>query len=105
MGLKRFTLFFNFSGSNSGINIKIEPSNISTHVLYLIMVSACMRLRLRVFSYCANSNNILKMVDFQRQRKPKLFWVSAMAPMVVVVLGCLLAYFTRDSKYSIQTVN
>jgi len=56
-------------------------------------------------SYCANSNNIFKMVDFQRQRKPKLFWVSAMAPMVVVVLGCLLAYFTRDSKYSIQTVN
>jgi hypothetical protein len=52
-----------------------------------------------------NSNNIFKMVDFQRQRKPKLFWVSAMAPMVVVVLGCLLAYFTRDSKYSIQTVN
>nr|TKS13478.1 sulfate transporter [Populus alba] len=38
------------------------------------------------------------------QRKPKLFWVSAMAPMVVVVLGCLLAYFTRDRKYSIQTV-
>ncbi|KAL9399398.1 hypothetical protein Peur_008359 [Populus x canadensis] len=41
---------------------------------------------------------------YLRQRKPKLFWVSAMAPMVVVVLGCLLAYFTRDSKYSIQTV-
>ncbi|KAJ6381813.1 hypothetical protein OIU77_030478 [Salix suchowensis] len=41
---------------------------------------------------------------YLRQRNPKLFWVSAMAPMVVVILGCLLAYLTFDSKHSIQTV-
>ncbi|KAJ4835633.1 putative sulfate transporter 3.5 [Turnera subulata] len=41
---------------------------------------------------------------YVRQKKPKLFWVSAMAPMVVVVFGCLLAYFAKVEKYGIQTV-
>ncbi|KAG8367407.1 hypothetical protein BUALT_Bualt16G0068700 [Buddleja alternifolia] len=36
--------------------------------------------------------------------KPKLFFVSAVAPMVVVVAGCLFAYFAHAERYGITVV-
>ncbi|EOY30843.1 Sulfate transporter 3,5 isoform 1 [Theobroma cacao] len=46
----------------------------------------------------------LQFTRYLRQRKPKLFWVSAMAPMVVVVVGCLFAFFAHAEKHGIQIV-
>uniref|UniRef100_A0A2N9H1U9 STAS domain-containing protein n=1 Tax=Fagus sylvatica TaxID=28930 RepID=A0A2N9H1U9_FAGSY len=40
----------------------------------------------------------------ERKKKPKLFWVSAMAPMVTVLVGCLLAYFFHAADHGIQIV-
>ncbi|KAL7084238.1 hypothetical protein ACP275_14G212900 [Erythranthe tilingii] len=36
--------------------------------------------------------------------KPKLFWVSAMAPLTSVVLGSLLVYFTHAEKHGVQVI-
>ncbi|KAG5564669.1 hypothetical protein RHGRI_000750 [Rhododendron griersonianum] len=41
---------------------------------------------------------------YVKQKKPKLFWVSAIAPMVVVLTGCLFAYFAHAEKHGIQIV-
>ncbi|XP_010250358.1 PREDICTED: probable sulfate transporter 3.5 [Nelumbo nucifera] len=38
-----------------------------------------------------------------RNKRPDLFWVSAMAPMVTVVVGCLFAYFAHG-EHGIQIV-
>ncbi|XP_047327697.1 probable sulfate transporter 3.5 [Impatiens glandulifera] len=46
----------------------------------------------------------LQFTKYVKQKKPKLFWVSAVAPMVVVVTGCLFAYFAHAEKHGIQTV-
>ncbi|KAL3629682.1 putative sulfate transporter 3.5 [Castilleja foliolosa] len=46
----------------------------------------------------------LQLTRFVKKMKPKLFWVSAMGPMVVVVSGCLLAYFIHAEKHGIATV-
>ncbi|CAN1240996.1 Probable sulfate transporter 3.5 [Linum perenne] len=40
----------------------------------------------------------------QRKRKPKLFWVSAIAPMSVVIIGCIFAYVLDTEKHGIQIV-
>ncbi|KAL6274670.1 hypothetical protein ACE6H2_025362 [Prunus campanulata] len=40
----------------------------------------------------------------ERDRKPKLFWVSAMSPLVVVVSGCLFAYFAHAQDHGIPIV-
>ncbi|RWR77507.1 putative sulfate transporter 3.5 isoform X1 [Cinnamomum micranthum f. kanehirae] len=39
-----------------------------------------------------------------RKRNPKLFWVSAVSPMLIVVIGCLLSYFLHIEKHGIQIV-
>ncbi|XVF34801.1 hypothetical protein REPUB_Repub18cG0089700 [Reevesia pubescens] len=39
-----------------------------------------------------------------RQKKPKLFWISAITPMVIVVVGCLFAYFAHIEKHGIAIV-
>ncbi|KAJ9688483.1 hypothetical protein PVL29_014245 [Vitis rotundifolia] len=39
-----------------------------------------------------------------RKKKPKLFWVSAVAPMVTVVVGCIIAYLADGDKHGIHTV-
>ncbi|XP_034699610.1 probable sulfate transporter 3.5 isoform X2 [Vitis riparia] len=39
-----------------------------------------------------------------RKKKPQLFWVSAVAPMVTVVIGCIIAYFADGDKHGIHTV-
>ncbi|WCJ21577.1 sulfate transporter 3 1 [Euphorbia peplus] len=41
---------------------------------------------------------------FFSQRKPKLFWISAMAPLTSVVLGSLLVYFTHAEKHGVQVI-
>ncbi|KAH7511891.1 hypothetical protein FEM48_Zijuj12G0031100 [Ziziphus jujuba var. spinosa] len=46
----------------------------------------------------------LQFTRYIRQKRPKLFWVSAIAPMVVVVVGCVFAYLIRGKDYGIQTV-
>ncbi|XP_057968389.1 probable sulfate transporter 3.5 [Malania oleifera] len=39
-----------------------------------------------------------------KKKNPKLFWVSAIAPMVVVIIGCIFAYFSHAEKHGIQIV-
>ncbi|KAF6172891.1 hypothetical protein GIB67_035445 [Kingdonia uniflora] len=39
-----------------------------------------------------------------KKRKPKLFWVSAISPILVVIVGCLFAYFTHSEKHGIAIV-
>ncbi|XWS26884.1 hypothetical protein CRYUN_Cryun26dG0068500 [Craigia yunnanensis] len=46
----------------------------------------------------------LQLTRYVRQKKPKLFWVSAMSPLVVVVVGCLFAYFAHADKHGIAIV-
>ncbi|GER41554.1 sulfate transporter [Striga asiatica] len=46
----------------------------------------------------------LQLTRFVKKKKPKLFWVSAMGPMVVVLAGCLFAYFAHAQKLGIATV-
>lgn len=41
----------------------------------------------------------------QKQKYPKLFWVSAMGPMVVVIVGCVVAYLVKGTAHGIQTVS
>ncbi|CAI9774328.1 unnamed protein product [Fraxinus pennsylvanica] len=38
------------------------------------------------------------------KKKPKLFWISAMAPLTSVVLGTLLVYLTHAEKHGIQVI-
>ncbi|KAE8687519.1 Sulfate transporter 3.1 [Hibiscus syriacus] len=46
----------------------------------------------------------LQTARYVRQRKPKLFWVSAISPMAVVVAGCLYAYFGKGEQHGIAIV-
>lgn len=46
----------------------------------------------------------LQFTRYLKQKKPKLFWVSAMAPMVVVIVGCVFAYLIHGTEHGIQTV-
>ncbi|XP_043810652.1 probable sulfate transporter 3.5 [Manihot esculenta] len=46
----------------------------------------------------------LQFTRFVRKKRPNLFWVSAIAPMVVVIVGCLFAYFAHADKHGIQIV-
>ncbi|KAK7285305.1 hypothetical protein RJT34_20072 [Clitoria ternatea] len=38
------------------------------------------------------------------KRQPKFFWVSAMAPLVSVILGSLLVYLTHAEKHGVQVI-
>ncbi|KAE8692068.1 Sulfate transporter 3.1 [Hibiscus syriacus] len=38
------------------------------------------------------------------KRRPKLFWISAMAPLTSVILGSLLVYLTHAEKHGIQVI-
>nr|XP_043623888.1 probable sulfate transporter 3.5 isoform X2 [Erigeron canadensis] len=46
----------------------------------------------------------LQFTRFVKQKKPKLFWVSAIAPMVVVAVGCVFAYVSHAEKHGIAIV-
>lgn len=41
----------------------------------------------------------------QKQKKPKLFWVSAIAPMLAVAIGCLFAFVVDAEKYGVTIVS
>ncbi|OWM66015.1 hypothetical protein CDL15_Pgr015441 [Punica granatum] len=41
---------------------------------------------------------------YLRKRNPRLFWVSAIAPMVTVIVGGVFAYFAHVEKHGIQIV-
>nr|GME17731.1 probable sulfate transporter 3.5 [Ipomoea batatas] len=46
----------------------------------------------------------LQSTRYVKKKLPRLFWVSAIAPMVTVIVGCLFAYFAHAEKLGIQTV-
>ncbi|KAL8100770.1 hypothetical protein AgCh_032862 [Apium graveolens] len=37
-------------------------------------------------------------------KRPKLFWISAMAPLTSVILGSILVYFTHAEKHGVQVI-
>ncbi|KAK4791009.1 hypothetical protein SAY86_031422 [Trapa natans] len=41
---------------------------------------------------------------YVRKRNPRLFWVSAISPMLTVLIGGLFAYFAHADKHGIQIV-
>lgn len=46
----------------------------------------------------------LQFTKFVKQKKPKLFWVSAIAPMIVVIVGCCFSYLAHAEKHGIAIV-
>ncbi|KAJ8441811.1 hypothetical protein Cgig2_021501 [Carnegiea gigantea] len=42
--------------------------------------------------------------EHQSKRRPKLFWISAMAPLTSVVLGSLLVYLTHAENHGVQVI-
>ncbi|CAN4093692.1 unnamed protein product [Withania somnifera] len=38
------------------------------------------------------------------QKRPKFFWVSAMAPLMSVILGTVLVYFTHAENHGVQVI-
>ncbi|CAI0448812.1 unnamed protein product [Linum tenue] len=40
----------------------------------------------------------------QSKKRPKFFWVSALAPLTSVILGSLLVYFTHAEKHGVQVL-
>ncbi|KAK3150551.1 hypothetical protein QOZ80_3AG0234650 [Eleusine coracana subsp. coracana] len=47
---------------------------------------------------------LLLVTRFVSKRRPKLFWISAAAPLTSVVLGSLLVYFTHAENHGIQVI-
>ncbi|KAL3532429.1 hypothetical protein ACH5RR_005950 [Cinchona calisaya] len=46
----------------------------------------------------------LQFTRFVKQKRPRLFWVSAIAPIITVIVGGLFAYFTHADKHGIAIV-
>ncbi|XP_062010683.1 probable sulfate transporter 3.5 [Rosa rugosa] len=46
----------------------------------------------------------LQITKFIKDKKPKLFWISAMSPLVVVLVGCVFAYFGDAENHGIPIV-
>ncbi|KAL3535768.1 hypothetical protein ACH5RR_004229 [Cinchona calisaya] len=46
----------------------------------------------------------LQLTRFVKQKKPKLFWVSAIAPIITVIVGGLFAYLAHAEKHGIDIV-
>uniref|UniRef100_A0A7N0TMB1 STAS domain-containing protein n=1 Tax=Kalanchoe fedtschenkoi TaxID=63787 RepID=A0A7N0TMB1_KALFE len=46
----------------------------------------------------------LILTRFISKKRAKLFWISAMAPLVSVILGSLLVYFTHAEKHGVQVI-
>ncbi|CAI9107775.1 OLC1v1007216C3 [Oldenlandia corymbosa var. corymbosa] len=46
----------------------------------------------------------LLLARFFSKKKPKLFWISAMAPLTSVILGSLLVYLTHAEKHGVQVI-
>ncbi|KAL6500515.1 Sulfate transporter 3.1 [Orobanche hederae] len=41
---------------------------------------------------------------YYSKKKPKLFWISAMAPLTSVILGSILVYLTHAEKHGVQVI-
>nr|GEW20402.1 probable sulfate transporter 3.5 [Tanacetum cinerariifolium] len=54
--------------------------------------------------YVSVANCCGQFTKFVKQRKPKLFWVSAIAPMIVVIVGCVFSYLAHAEKHGIAIV-
>ncbi|KAL9264050.1 hypothetical protein AKJ16_DCAP04370 [Drosera capensis] len=48
--------------------------------------------------------SFLLFTRYIKNKNPKLFWVSAVAPLVTVLVGCLFAYVAHGEKHGIQIV-
>ncbi|GAB2210492.1 hypothetical protein Droror1_Dr00015759, partial [Drosera rotundifolia] len=46
--------------------------------------------------------SFLLFTRYLKNKNPKLFWVSAVAPLVTVLVGCLFAYVAHGEKHGIQ---
>ncbi|KAL8142552.1 hypothetical protein V2J09_015584 [Rumex salicifolius] len=46
----------------------------------------------------------LLLTRYFSKKKPKFFWISAMAPLTSVVLGSLLVYLTKAERHGIQII-
>ncbi|KAL8262078.1 hypothetical protein R6Q59_026127 [Mikania micrantha] len=46
----------------------------------------------------------LLVARFVSTKRPKLFWISAMAPLTSVILGSILVYLTRAEKHGVQVI-
>ncbi|XP_008809388.2 sulfate transporter 3.1-like [Phoenix dactylifera] len=46
----------------------------------------------------------LLLTRFLSKRRPKFFWVSAAAPLMSVILGSLLVYFTHAENHGVQVI-
>jgi hypothetical protein len=56
------------------------------------------------FNYFLMNFSIFNII-FQRVKKPKLFWVSAIAPMTTVVIGGIFTYLVKGQNHGIQIVS
>jgi hypothetical protein len=43
--------------------------------------------------------------DLQVKKKPRLFWVAAIAPLLSVIISTALVYLTRADKHGVQIVS
>ncbi|KAL5561730.1 hypothetical protein UlMin_031477 [Ulmus minor] len=46
----------------------------------------------------------LMITRYLSKRKPKFFWISAMAPLTSVILGSLLVYLTHAERHGVQVI-
>ncbi|KAJ8559321.1 hypothetical protein K7X08_003379 [Anisodus acutangulus] len=46
----------------------------------------------------------LMLAKFFSQKRPKLFWISAMAPLTSVILGTILVYITHAEKHGVAVI-
>ncbi|KAJ8899359.1 hypothetical protein K2173_018333 [Erythroxylum novogranatense] len=46
----------------------------------------------------------LLLTRYFSKRRPKFFWISAMAPLTSVILGSLLVYLTNAEKHGVQVI-
>lgn len=48
---------------------------------------------------------VMRFENMQSKKKPKFFWISAMAPLTSVILGSLLVYLTHAERHGVQVVS
>ncbi|KAG6774507.1 hypothetical protein POTOM_021860 [Populus tomentosa] len=59
------------------------------------------------FTHSTDLVSVLRSVfsqTHQSKRKPRFFWVSAMAPLTSVILGSILVYLTHAEKHGVQVI-
>ncbi|XP_047270218.1 sulfate transporter 3.1 isoform X2 [Capsicum annuum] len=64
-------------------------------------------LGLQHFTHATDVVSVLRSVfsqTHQSQKRPKLFWISAMAPLTSVILGTILVYITHAEKHGVAVI-